>query len=358
MLPETDTQGVRIQDVVSELLGQQVVETERLPGGRNSRIYKLTSPTGGPYVAKLYHRKEGGQRDRLEAEFSGLQFLWKNGVRCVPQPIAADRDHGCAVYGYIEGHEIPTQDVTTGDIDYAVEFLATLDSMKDKDGSRELSEAAEACFSVQAIVDNLQFRLDVLNGLTQGLNNQGATCDDLRKFLASEFIPAFQQIKDWSAEMHSRSGAPVDLDLPVSERTLSPSDFGFHNAVRCDDGQIFFVDFEYFGWDDPAKMVSDFLLHPAMELGEDLKLRFAAGMLDHREAGMRLRKRVEVVYPLFALKWCLIFLNEFTPSGLERRRFAAESELNEAEIQAIQLNKSRSLLCKIKAEYERFPYSS
>ena len=314
----------------------------------------MTGPSDGPYVAKLYYRRGPSERDRLEAEFSGLRFLWEHGIRNIPLPIAADQYHGCAVYGYIEGHKILPQDVMADDIDYAVEFLTALDSVKGEEGGRDLSPAAEACFSIQAIVDNLQLRLDILNGLA----DEGAVYNDLHEFLTNEFIPAFHRINKWTAESHYRSGASVDLELPDSERTLSPSDFGFHNAVRRGDGQIFFVDFEYFGWDDPAKMVSDFLLHPAMELGESLKRRFVAGILNRPEETGRLARRVEVVYPLFALKWCLIFLNEFILSGLERRRFAAESDLDEAELQARQLDKSRSLLRKINAEYERFPYSA
>ena len=50
--------------------------------------------------------------------------------------------------------------------------------------------------------------------------------------------------------------------FPQRLRVLSPSDFGFHNALRRPDGTIVFVDFEYFGWDDPAKMMADAMLHP------------------------------------------------------------------------------------------------
>ena len=64
---------------------------------------------------------------------------------------------------------------------------------------------------------------------------------------------------------HLAAKAPVEAELPVEQRTLSPSDFGFHNALRRPDGRVVFLDLEYFGWDDPAKMISDFLLHPALE---------------------------------------------------------------------------------------------
>ena len=106
------------------------------------------------------------------------------------------------------------------------------------------------------------------------------------------------------------------------ERTLSPSDFGFHNALRRSDGTIVFLDFEYFGWDDPAKTISDFLLHPAQNLDPSLKDHFLKKMLNSFSKSPFLQERLSVFYPLYALKWCLILLNEFLVSELQRRNFA------------------------------------
>ena len=46
----------------------------------------------------------------------------------------------------------------------------------------------------------------------------------------------------------------------------SPSDFGIHNTIRDQENNIIFIDFDYFGWDDPVKLASDFYWHPAMNL--------------------------------------------------------------------------------------------
>jgi hypothetical protein len=40
-----------------------------------------------------------------------------------------------------------------------------------------------------------------------------------------------------------RSSAPFDREIPRTERTLSPSDYGFHNALRRPDGTLVFLDF-------------------------------------------------------------------------------------------------------------------
>jgi thiamine kinase-like enzyme len=273
-------------------------------------------------------------------------------VRCIPRPIAADRDSGCAVYEYIDGKKIASKEVTDTDVDYAVQFLARLKELRNEKGSRDLPPASEACFSVQAIVSNIELRLNRLSGLP----NARAPYSALHGFLTNDLVPSFDEITKWCKSSLNQPGMSFASELLYEERTLSPSDFGFHNALRRSDGPIVFLDFEYFGWDDPAKMISDFLLHPAMELHESLKRRFMVRILDHFADHRHLAKRVEIVYPLFGLKWCLIFLNEFVPEHLLRRGFASRSDLHIGELQAEQLAKARQMLHRIRSEYEYFPY--
>ena len=67
-------------------------------------------------------------------------------------------------------------------------------------------------------------------------------------------------------------------------------------------------------------------------------------------------ERIEIVYPLFGLKWCLILLNEFIPENLQRRHFASVAKINDSEILRQQLTKSRQMLERITDEYKVFPY--
>jgi len=270
-------------------------------------------------------------------------------LTCVPQPIVADEGYGCAVYEYVQGKNMPSNDISEFDIDYAAQFLAAIDKLKQRNGSESLPDASEACFSLQSVADTIRQRLGRLSGVKNGH-------DGLQDFLAHEFAPSFDAIAAWSQSSLEGEGVSCVSALLPEERTLSPSDFGFHNALRRDDGRIVFVDFEYFGWDDPAKMICDFLLHPAMDLNEDLKRRFVQNLLDHFADHSRLAKRVESLYPLFGLKWCLIFLNEFIPEDLLRRGFASENNVEESGLQARQLAKARSMLQRMRNEYACFPY--
>ena len=114
--------------------------------------------------------------------------------------------------------------------------------------------------------------------------------------------------------------------IAAHQRCVSPSDFGFHNAIRRPDGTFAFIDFEYAGWDDPAKTVCDVFLQPAIPVPRDDFERFtlrALSWIANREATIA---RCRGMFPLFAIKWCCIILNPFVPEWIERSHVADRSE--------------------------------
>jgi hypothetical protein len=322
---------------------------QRIGGGRNSQVYKLECSDGRHYLAKVYYRHDEDSRDRLAAEFDGLTFLWQSGVRAIPEPLSTDPILGFAIYEYIHGESINSNTVTASDIDTAVDFLISLNRLTEHPGAADLQPASEACFSVKAIMDNIQQRIARLFSLP----DQGSLEVELGRFLANEIWPFFAHVKKWSRARLLELGLELDWELPIAERTLSPSDFGFHNALRRVDGNLVFLDFEYFGWDDPAKMIVDFILHPAMNLTLQLKLRYVRGLLAHFANMSALSARLSAVYPLFGLKWCLILLNEFVPVDLARRDFAETESVERGERLSQQLTKARKMLAKVRRSYER-----
>jgi hypothetical protein len=127
---------------------------------------------------------------------------------------------------------------------------------------------------------------------------------------------------------------------------LSASDFGFHNALRRRDGRFAFVDFEYFGWDEPVKAIADVMLHPGMMLPRELAQRYRARVEAALRDGDRgLSFRLDLLFPSIVLLWCLILLNEFLPERWTRRAMAGDRDDREA-AQATQLRKARDLFSR------------
>jgi hypothetical protein len=296
------------------------------------------------FAVKFYRRDPGDPRDRLGTEFESLQFLWQNGVRAIPRPIAIDGNRQCAIYEYIAGEVALTSELGSDDIDASVDFLDLLRRLRGAPGSDALGSASEACFSLGDIVTGVTRRLDRLRHAHGSGDASG-----LARWIAGTFDPLLTEVRQWCRDAAGRWGIAFDESISREARTLSPSDFGFHNAIRRRDGALAFVDFEYFGWDDPAKTLVDYLLHPGMALAESLKRRFAARALAVFADVPMLSARSRIVYPLFGLKWALILLNDFLPDRMSR---------STAEQRGGQLAKAQALVGRLAGEYVRNPYLS
>jgi len=331
------------------LLGRRVVSIERIGNGGNSRLYHVVCDDSSEYAAKAYSGATRDGLDRMEVELSSLRFLRKNGALNISEPVTVDKVNSMAIFSFIHGEPVDGANVTFSDIDQAVDFLTVLKSLCQRDGSRSLPDASEARFFIDSVADNLERRISRLAGISEnnGVHRQ------MHAFVVDELNPALDKILSWTRLKSVERGISMMAELPHNERTLSPSDFGFHNALRRDDGKLYFLDFEYFGWDDPAKTAVDFLLHPAMSLNDNLKLRFIERItsLFNEES---FAKRVEIVYPLFGLKWCAILLNEFLPENPGRPGQEMDEPLCADEILTRQLAKSRDMLRRVMSGYRSF----
>jgi len=137
----------------------------------------------------------------------------------------------------------------------------------------------------------------------------------------------------------------MDLEalLARRDRCISPSDFGFHNAILEKDKILRFIDFEYAGWDDPAKLVCDFFCQQQVPVPMAFFERFVEGIGTTVFDYDGFRSRVTLLLPVYCVKWCCILLNEFLSCGHSRRQFA--SAKGDVEMRKeIQLMKARRML--------------
>ena len=308
--PVKDIEEV-LKGILSEGLGEKPVNIEKFPASVNSIAYKIMTENNMEYIAKKYLSREGDKRDRLETEFSGLSFLWENGVRNIPEPVLSSSEYQIGVYSYIKGIKLKSDEITTDDIQMASDFLSRLHSLADVENADKQPVASEACFSIRAYIDCVEGRLSNLRNITV----QNELSEMLSEYLDKDFSELFEEVKQFIKEQAFLLNIDIDRELSKEEKTLSPSDFGFHNAIRAEDGKLYFIDFEYYGWDDPAKLINDFYLQPAVPLPNTYREKFFEEMQRSKIADINLENRLPFVYLLLALKWCLIMLNVFLGSG-------------------------------------------
>jgi hypothetical protein len=307
-------------------------EIHRLRGGANNRVYRVDAG-GTSFLAKVYFRHAGDRRDRFGSEVAFLDFALKRGLACVPRVVAADAVRCTALLEFVRGRELRRGEATWPRIAETLEFFAGLNRDRTSAPAGRLPAASEACFSLGAHLACVDRRLDRLRRLRAA----SAAGRDAVRFIGRRLAPAWEAV---SRKIRSSSGS-LSAEIPRAARCISPSDFGFHNALLRPGGRLCFMDFEYAGWDDPAKTACDFFCQPALPVDCRHIDRFVEAISPGLDDPVLLRSRVRTLLPVYRLKWCCILLNEFLPAGDARRTFASE-EGDPEERKADQLKKAKA----------------
>lgn len=336
-----------INNLLTSVLQERAATISPLAGGYNSHVYKITTDTGNQYVAKQYIAHKGDTRDRLVTEFQGLSFLWNHGIRTIPEPLCLSRPDRIGMYRFIPGKNVKQKDITMRDAEIAAQFLASMHELVHADGADKQPVASEACFSLQGYILAIDQRI---MGLLKQPVFHKRWQDRLEGFLVKEFQPAFSQMRDYLSAEYAKRGMNPQSTVPRNKQTLSPTDFSFHNAIRHKT-RLYFIDFEYYGWDDPAKVIANFFLHPSVVLPTEMRPVFYERVHSSFAADQEFSRRLPFIYMLMSLKWCLIMLNVFT-----RKENNAD---NREDLYTAQLDKAQQQLKKtIKEQKERmFPIS-
>jgi len=331
---------VQANEVARALVGD-VVEVSRLfTGGRNSRIWRVHNGDR-TFALKQYPSRQDDPRDRLATEVDALRLMERCRIESVPRVLGTDGEKGYVLLSWVDG--ITVTEVADADIDEAVAFLSAVHALRPTPWAAERL-AAEACLSGRAIAQQIETRLVHLRDAAE---SEGELID----FLDKSFVPAFAQTLRQTKEKMGAAGLDFRAELPQEGRSLVPSDFGFHNSLRRSNGSLAFVDFEYFGWDDPVKLIADILLHPGRTLlpPQRTRLRKAATRLYGGDPAFA--RRLFAYLPLFGLRWVLILLNEFIPERWERRVLAGAAG-SWSDAKARQLAHARDFLTSLSQRVE------
>jgi len=305
-----------------------------LPGGANNRVYRLRADEGDR-VLKVYFHDPVDARDRFRAERAFYTYLWSHGVRRTPEPVGWDAPNRFGLLGFVAGRKLRPDEVNEGMVRQALEFIVEANRSRPTTQMESMPIASEACFSIAGHLECVQRRMTRL----QTIEPDTETHELAVAFVRNELNPAWGKI---GASIAANAGRTLNELLPEADRCLSPSDFGFHNALLPADGQLRFFDFEYAGWDDPAKLVCDFFCQPQLAVGPHHWDAFVTPLADAL-GGASLAQRARLLLPAYQIKWCCIMLNDFIRSEQARREFALGDHATEERKRA-QLAKARQAL--------------
>jgi hypothetical protein len=312
MSPQTVT------DVASQLVSLTGRNVDNLcaapcPQGGNNRLWRIECASGR-YAAKSYFRHPADPRDRLATESSFLAYAREVGLDAVPDIIGCDTAAGIAVHEWIDGVRPGREQIGARHVLAAARFFRALNHNR---AAAQLPLASEASFSISQALERVDLRLPPLLAL-----EPAHALDREALLLIQNIARRWIEIRTHALADCTVQGIDPDVELAQWERCISPSDFGFHNALETPRQELRFVDFEYAGWDDPAKMMADFFCQPALPVPLTHWNDFAAEAFADFAQPQRIEARARILLPAYRLRWCCIALNIFSPVALARRRFA------------------------------------
>lgn len=269
----------------------------------NNQIFEVVTGTQ-KLILKKYSKRNQEVWDRCEKEYTALRYLWGKGFREIPEPIKMFKEDRVAIYGFVEGLKPKIKELDKLDIQKAADFLIKLHRIDNKD-KNQFGLASSACVNLKEYLNVLDKRLYSFKQYfpTEGIQYQA------KELIESKVIPQIQRIKnDFLMKI---KGKDINQELLIDEQVLTPADYGFHNILK-DKDNLRVIDFEYFGRDDPARQIMDFIHHDkSAALDIQLKKDFIEYYVSSMNKDEEFISRLKLIDPLIGMTWVLISLNKF-----------------------------------------------
>jgi len=295
-----------------ESWGQEFREVELLGGGANSQVFRVDLAHDQKICVKLHHIDRKGDSSRYSREKAFYHAARHVSRNWLPQDLHWHDEQKAAFLEFIEGTPVgcPNQ----SEVRMAGEFIMSL-QQADRSLLRGASEGAMEWEGHLLMVDQRLERLaNVEDEVAAGV-------------IRDEVSPCWERVR--------KSLRPATV-----HNIVSPSDFGFHNALRTSSGSVRFYDFEHGGLDDAAKLVCDLFVRP----GSEIPIEWVDVFCSSAGFGGEVKDSAVGLMDLYRVKWACIALNEFTAEGIERRGYAGADS---SERKKMQLAKARALVQEV-----------
>src|ERR1700722_17861226 len=288
--------------LVNQSVGGDIRELVQLKGGRNNRVFRVEMHDCPPLALKSYFSNPGDIRDRLKAEWDFIRYAWSRGVRAIPEPLAVDSAAHAALYSFVAGDKPSANRIGTDEVDAAADFVVAVNARP-----RDLAAfgvGSEACFSLEQHLAAVERRVQRLDQLDP---NAPRRAEAERLFLA-RLRPIWRDVRSAISSAAARRKIDPAAVLDEGSHILSPSDIGFHNALSQDANagaarSLTFLDFEYAGRDDPAKLVCDFFCQPETPVPLDYFERFLARLGEGLALDSQTQARCSLLLEDYDVKW-------------------------------------------------------
>ena len=286
---------------------------QAIPGGKNNRLFEAETGDGRGLIIKQYNVHGHDPRDRLGAEWRFVNEVWGMGVHTVAEPLRVDEESKLAFYARLPGRKLAQEEITVDRVRQAACFIVDINRTAKTPSNLPL--AAEACFSLAQHIETVRVRVDRLDQI----DPTAPLADKAQQFVRDGLRPCWADIERDIEIQADQTDAKPDCAA-----FRSPSDFGFHN-ILADGDTLYFLDFEYAGTDDLAKLVNDFFCCPQIRVDDSHRDEFVDHIIRNLPVDEGFEGRVQTLHRVYQIKWICIILNDFLARGDAQRSFANDT---------------------------------
>ena len=293
-------------DLIKEQLeskGLIIKEILKINQGKNSSSFKI-STVDKIFALKIYPKNTVNNRNRIKSELDFLLFLKENKFDKVPKPILWDKKNKWILLSWLDGSKIlsPTKE----QCELLIAFLKDIQIYKKSKLANNIKNASEACFTLDEHINHLKSRIKFL--LDYLKDSSGVNKNNF-----AEIINFIEEFNNKIKIIEQKDLKSINTKMIV-EKILSPSDIGFHNTLM-DQNIMKFIDFEYAGWDDPTKMISDLILQPDYNIPIE-HITVLNSLINEKFLPNDFKIRIPIMLKLYRIKWIIIMLNPLLKSGI------------------------------------------
>lgn len=313
---------IKFEKKITELLIENgysnYFKLDQINSGKNNKVFLLNFQNNKEnFLLKSYFHHPEDSRNRLNNEFSFLTYAWNIGIRNIAKPLICDKETNIGLYQFIKGRKITQDEINKELIKETLNFLNKLNLYKNSQEAKKIPPASDACFNINQHLNLVEKRINKL----KGVESSSEINKKMQDFLNNKIIKIWNELKDFLQESLVQKKISLTENISEQEKCISPSDLGFHNAIMNSDQKIFFIDFEYSGWDDPIKMICDFFCQPEIPVS----FKYYQYFIDNISLNEKQIQLIDLILPVHIIKWCCIILNEFLEVDGIRRQFAQQN---------------------------------
>ena len=299
IIPEADFQ---------KYFNEKILGIERVNHIGNNLLYKIILSSRNRLLKK-YSKIHAQNWPRGEREYNSLKYLWGKGFSYIPEPFAFYPEDNIGIYSFEEGRVLNQEEIGENEIIIISDFITKLHSL---DASK-FSPASTPVLCPDDFANNVEVRIKNI----KEQSNPESLDVDTKKFVFEKVIPLAENlIIDFRSKFPQEE---LSKEISLSEQRFNFGDFGIHNVLVDINGNFRFLDFEYFGRDDPAREILGFLHHDKhAKISKELKKLFIDNYLRKTKVSEKFFERMKAADPLKGINFVLVYLNVLRKPYIEQ----------------------------------------